>query len=437
MASLTPRNGALPVARNPRRGWRLVAIAVVALVPARGAFADPDDATTSSGEQAPLGEEEMIRLGRARTPGAAVAAATEGLAEARARTAGLFPNPALDWARETVDSGPVGGQGAQDLFTASVPIDVARRLTTRSLVASEEAWLRAEASVSRGDAVLDALLAYYDVVWAERRVVLLSEAVSNLEEASRVLLRREAAGAASGYESTRLAIASELSQSQLAEARGVLDSTRARLGALLGVPPASLRIATDLQLRTDVSESMAAVEGPSRPAVDRAVESLQLARDAVDRAAWSWLPALSMGGGLKRANNFAADSGYGYVIGISLDVPIFDYGQADRQQAEAQRALANARADAMRRVSDAEAKSALATYLVARRELARFESHTSGRVEALLASARSGYREGERSIVDLLDAQKVQTEVAERRLALLAKAKSAEARLRAAVGEFQ
>jgi len=385
-----------------------------------------------------LGEADVIRMARVRSPAAAVANATDELAEARSRTAGLLPNPALSWARETVDTGPTAGQGSQDLFTVSVSIDIARPLATRSLVASEGAWMRAEASRSRTGGILAAVLAYYDVVLAERQVEVLSQSVANLEEAARVLERREAAGSASGYESTRLAVASELSRSHLAEARGALDSAKARLAALLRVRPESVRVATVLDLISPSDETaLGRGRGESRQAVRQARESLRLAGEAEDRADWAWLPTLELGGGMKRANNFGTDDGYGYVVGVSLSIPIFDHGQAQRAQAEAQRALAMARSEALTRTIDADVQSALATFRTARAELTRFESRTSGQVEALLAAARSGYREGERTIVELLDAQRAQTDVAERRLSLLGTAKRAEARLRAATGDLQ
>jgi outer membrane protein, heavy metal efflux system len=394
--------------------------------------------TEAAAPRAPLSEADVIRMAGAYSPAAAVAQATDELAQARSRTAGLLANPALSWARETVDTGPTAGQGSQDLFTASIPIDIARPLAIRSLVASEGAWMRAEASLSRTDGVLAALLAYYDVVLAERRVEVLSQAVSNLEEAARVLARREAAGTASGYESTRHAIAGELTRSHLAEARGALTAAKARLGGLLGVPPESLRVATALDLISPSDEAaLARGRGASRQAVQRARESLQLAGEAEDRAAWAWRPALELGGGVKRANNFGDDDGYGYVLGLSFSVPLFDHGQAQREQAEAQRALATARSEALTRTIDADVQSALATFRTARAELTRFESQISGQIEALLTAAQSGYREGERTIVELLDAQRAQTDVAERRLSLLGTAKHAEARLRAAAGDLQ
>jgi cobalt-zinc-cadmium efflux system outer membrane protein len=166
-------------------------------------------------------------------------------------------------------------------------------------------------------------------------------------------------------------------------------------------------------------------------------ESLRLAEQAEDRAHWAWFPTVELGGGLKRAHSFGTDSGYGYALGVSLRLPLFDHGQAERGQAEAQRALARARSDALTRSIDAEMQTALVTFRTAREEFSRFEAQTSSQVEMLLAAAQSGYREGERTIVELLDAQRAQADVAERRLGLLAMAKRAEVRLRAATGDFQ
>ncbi len=389
--------------------------------------AQPTDAQPAAAT--PLDEAEVVRIARNLAPAAVVANATDALAVARTRTAAPFPNPAVSWTRETVETGPAG---SEDLATMIVPIDIARPLATRSLVASEGAWMRAEASLTRTEAILAAVLAYYDVVLAEQRLGVLRESVENLDEAARVLASREAAGTASGYETTRLAIARELSQSQLAEARGSLEGAKASLAALLGVRSESLRVSSSLTLLSTRDDL---VKGASRAAVRQARASQRLANEAEDRAKWAWLPTLQLTGGVKHVNNLGG--GYGYVAGVSLSLPIFDHGQAVRAEARAQNKLAAARAEALTRTIAADVVRAQTTYRVARQELKRFETQTSGQIEALLTAAQSGYREGERSIVELLDAQRAQTDVAERRLSLLGTAKRAEARLRAAVGELQ
>ena len=383
-------------------------------------------------------ERDVVRMVHMRSPKNAVANAMDHLADVRSQTAGLLPNPNVAWGRETVQTGPLSGQGSQDIVNATLPIDFVRPMSARAMAASESAWTHSQASQLRTQAALEAVLAYIDVILAEQRMRLLSQSLENLDEAARVLRERETAGAASGYESTRLAIESELTRSRLAKARMKLEGAKSRLAVLLDVKADTLRT-EDLLPPLSASEeaTLIAQATTATKSLQHARQSQDLASKAEARAAWTWLPALELWAGFKRANNFGALDGYGYSIGASIDLPVFDHGQAQRQQAQAQHVLAKARSEALTQQVNAELEQALATFRLAREELLRFESQTKGQVDVLLAAARSGYREGVRTIVELLDAQRAQTEVAQQHANLLGSAKRAEAHLRAAAGDFQ
>lgn len=292
--------------------------------------------------------------------------------------------------------------------------------------------MRSVASVARNGALLEALHAYYALVIAARRVELLDRTQANLGEASRVLERRERAGTASGYESARLRIARELAGSRLALAVGSRRAGKARLAGLLGLEASKLQVAASLRVAVlDQPQVLLerALEG--RQAVSHARRSRTLARVAEKRAAWTWLPIFSVTAGANME-----DMRYGYAAGFALNVPLFDHGQALRAQAEAQRALSNARLEALERTLKAEITAAHAVYEAAKAELERFERVTAKPLQTLLQAAYSGYREGERSLVELLDAQQAQTQAAQRRLELLLAAKRAEAEVRVAAGEL-
>ena len=170
----------------------------------------------------------------------------------------------------------------------------------------------------------------------------------------------------------------------------------------------------------------------TREAVTHARAAAKAAETARARARWTWLPTLSLGGGPKFAR--IPEQAYGYALGVSLSLPVFNNGQRFRAEARAQRALAVTRAEALTRTIAGEIESLYATYETARAELERFDRATARDVEGLLTAAQSGYTEGERTIVELLDAQRARTAVAERRLELLLNAKRAELRVRAAGG---
>jgi len=383
--------------------------------------------------QTPLNEGDIIRLARRQSPNALVARATVALAEAQSRNAGRLSNPSLSWTRETVTTVPAG---SQDIAIASVPIEVAGPLANRSLVAAQGAWSKAEASMLRTQGVLDALRTYVEIVLAKEKAEILRESLDHLEEAARILERRVSVGSASGYESTRLTLAVELRRSQFHEVRAQVKREKARLTAQLGMPAGALVVAKSFALMSlETGEELTKGAGHTRAVLREAQDAQWWARQAQKRAAWSWLPNFALFGGVKYVTDLGG--GYGYVAGVSLDLPVFDHGQALRSKADAQQSLATARSQALRLQIEAEVRSAFATFEMASAELSRFESHTSSQVQQLLRSAQSGYREGERSIVELLDAQNAEFEIRARRLTLRGMAKRAELQLRAAAGAFQ
>ncbi|MEZ4256851.1 MAG: TolC family protein [Polyangiales bacterium] len=385
-----------------------------------------------------LDEARVLDLATMRAPDALVARALERAAQGQSQNMPPFANPSVEWAREVVSTGPSSGRGSQDIVSAMVPLDFARPMSARSLVASESASLRSEASATRVSAVLEAMRIYYEAALAAQRVEVRAEAVGDLEEAARVLARREGAGTASGYESSRLRVALELGRSAHAEAVGAYESHKARLAAVLAIPAERCDVRAELKFAPISNDDALVVRRlEALPVLRYARESARLAGEARDRSDWAWLPVLEAGGGLKRVSNPGGADGVGYVIGASIDLPVFDRGQSLRAKATGAHAVAAVREDALRRNLVGDVAAARAELASARRELARFDVEALDAVHTLLGAVQSGYREGARSVVELLDAQRARTEVAERRIELLGIAKRAEATVRALTGELR
>lgn len=376
-----------------------------------------------------LGEDDVVRLAHQRAPSAVVLNATREASAARTRAAAPFDNPRIGWERESVRG------VAEDTVAISLPFRIAQTLTERSIVASEGAWDRAEASLMQAEAAREALHAYQDVAVARLRLAVLERAVADLEEATRVLSEREAAGMASGYERARLSVETELAKSDVAAARAVVDSQKARLASLLELDPKKLTIGNEPDLLTDAElEGLLGREVGDPETNEQATVARREALRAEKRARWAWLPAAEVKGGLKAIDDTGGS--VGYVVGLSLDIPLFDRGQALRTEARAQVALTQARQSAYERTSQSRLNAAVLTFRAAKAELQRFEKETLGPVKTMLQAARSGYREGERSIVELLDAQRAVVQIEERRTQLIGIAKQAEIELRAAVGDL-
>ncbi len=380
--------------------------------------------------QVVLTESKVVELARSHAPGAALGRASLVAADASERGAGLLPNPSVAWQRETLgDGGPV-----QDTLQLTVPLAFARPAMDRSLASADAETHRANAELEESAAVGQALAALLELVLAERQIQLLEEELASLREASRVLDARTAAGGGSGYESARLTLEVEAGRSRLVAVRAQAAAVRSRLAVLLDLPNTTFKAEASLTLRPlPPSEQLVERAVASRRHLVHARRSAAAANTARGRGGWLWVPDVSLIGGVNAVKEDTTR--YGYVAGVVLGLPVFSRGQDLRARADAQHAMASARATALEREVRAEVAEAHATHEAARLELARFHSATGAHAGVLVQAARSGYREGARTVIELLDAERMYAQVAQAELSIVARGKQAELRLRMATGE--
>lgn len=388
-------------------------------------------ASGGSAAAEPIDAAAVIRLAKERDPQVLIETAEVGLAEADVVSAGLYPNPTLSWNREHFPSG--ANAESEDELAVSIPIEVSgRRSARRALARARVAHGQANLARIQSEAVQRALDAYYRAIAADARADIAADAVARLTEASRVLARREQEGVASGYERTRVDIETELAQSRLRQLQSEAQAHLHTVALLLGLEPGTIELGGDLAVSAELVTG-ADVAGRRSQSLEQ--QAIAHAREAQDEAGWAWVPDLSVTGGVRLG--MADDTRYGYVAGLALSIPLFSRGQDLRARARASRNMAQARLAGETRQAMLHAASARARLELATSELARFEQATTERIELLVRAADSGYREGQRSIVELIDAQRARAEIAERRLELMSAAKHAEVALRAARGEYQ
>ncbi|GAB5550295.1 MAG: TolC family protein [Sandaracinaceae bacterium] len=358
-------------------------------------------------------EDDVTERARAQAVEVLAADARARLAEGEAQGAGLLPNPSVEWERQEAFA---PNAQTQDIIRLVVPLDLSGRPATRRALAEVEARLsEAEAERVRLDAVAAARAAFHRALAAERRVAVLEAQRDALREALRVMESRRAAGEVSGYETARLAIGAQLAGSRAAQARIDADAARQQLAALFGAePPDALEGELTPPSPPPIAALVTSAEArrPDLSALARADEAARRARAAAD---FSWVPRLSVEGGYNRQDGPLV--GHGYAVGLSAEIPLFDHGQGERRAAEASAAVGDLRARYEARVETRiRVSHARLTRLL--EERARFESESAEPVELLVRAATSGYQGGERSVVELLDARRAATEVAERRVAL-------------------
>lgn len=381
------------------------------------------------GAASPLSEAEVIRLARART--AAVRAAEAAVeVQAAAADAATYPNPQAFWNRQHIPgSGP--GSESEDALGLSIPLNPAGALRARrGMARSRAAGAESQEHRVRSSSVRLALDTYYEGVYSQSRAAIAAGQLARVEEATRVVARRMEEGTSSGLDEARLQLELDLARADRERYRLEAAARRAELSARLEldlpvVLPSSLQLA---------SSSSTTKEGWPL-SLRRAELAVEEARRAGADAEWSWIPTISVSGGLFIRNS--GEPSYGYLAGISLPLPLFSRGQGLRALAAAQTRLSQARADALKQELRAQRRAAEVRLERARRELERFESSVGTHAERVRRAAHRAYEEGRSTVVEFVDALRIGDRVRLRRLDLEWMAKQAELQLREARGEFE
>jgi cobalt-zinc-cadmium efflux system outer membrane protein len=380
----------------------------------------------SAGLGAPLGEAEVIRAAAA-TPAVRAAQAEQALAEAQALAGSLLANPTIEWDREP-GSGP---SEQRDTWTLTVPIDASgRAAASGALGRSSAAREQAAARRAKSTDILQALRQFYALAELRARTELLADAQARFAEAARVLQQRVAAGNEAGVGSLRLELEAELAHSALRRSRARLYRLRHALAGQLGLDPAQTTFDAKLSPSTDLR--LTAGGRPSSSALQRAEQHSRRAHTASAR---SWIPDLSLAAALRTGAGI--DGAVGSRIGVGLALPLFDRGRARRAEAAAQLALSGAEVAAAQRADRVALRRAEQALAAARTELAQFDKGTGKRLESLAAATAAAGAEGLLSPLEVLDAERAQTDVPMRRLKLVLELKFSELALRAASGEFE
>ncbi len=376
----------------------------------------------------PISAAEVVRLARAQDPAARSARTAVALAEAERIEAGLYPNPSLEWEREHL---------GEESLLLSLPIDLSGARAAREHLAGVDlAGAKADAALVTSGVVVRALTVFYQLMGHQRREVIEAQALERLSEAARVVRRRREEGSVSGYDQSRIELEEELAASALRQTQAGAERLRGELASLLGRVASEVEFVGSLKADTDlVLQSTEKSDQESRSSqrfLHSAVESAGAARRA---ASWSWLPGLVLSGGPLLSN--VQREREGYKVEVALEVPLFSRGQELRARADARQRQAQARVEAGSRAGHRERSLARFRLVAAREEMQRFAETTGERIERLERAARSGYREGALSLVELLDVQRTRTQLELRQLELSLALKEAEVALRAARGDYE
>jgi cobalt-zinc-cadmium efflux system outer membrane protein len=349
-----------------------------------------------------LGLSRALELARSHSPVLRIADARRDAAVGRAREYAQFQNPTLEYRRENL-----GSALAPDIFaTMYVPFDITgRRLKMRSAGGAAQERAVSDGLADRREGELRVARAWLRAAAAQALVTVATRSADALSEVAAIDAARvregqvaEVVGLRTRLEADRARVSLSSFVAELARARaelartlGVSDGTLAVIGTLttprLPEPPdAGAAVALAIGARPE----LAAREAGLRESKARA-EAEQRGQIGGD---WQ------LQGGSKQTAGFLTGQ-----IGLAVPLPLFNRNDGARQRARGELSEALAWRDDVAIGVRADAIAALTAYDALRaqeRDAATF----STRGQEVSSIARTAYREGHSSLVELLDAER-------------------------------
>jgi cobalt-zinc-cadmium efflux system outer membrane protein len=390
-------------------------------------------ATARAQDPPAIGETELVARIEAH-PRVEAAAARVDAARAEETAAATLPNPEVTYQREEVFPDEGGGL-ADQLALLSWTIDVSGRRGKR--VAAARAGTKAaqaEAERDRIELLADALDVYDEAAFRRARTAVVRDGRDALAAAVDSMRRRATAGDVAGYDADRLALELAALDDAIADADVDLAAAERALARVAGAAEDRLAAADPPALPPPPPALAGLLDAiDARPDLRAARLRAEQASHSISAAGRGWIPSLSLVGGLK-TSDLGGETATGYVAAISLELPLFDRAQGDRARAAAARRLAVAEARLLEREIPSRVRDAHAA-LVARIAQARAYQEKQGALAVdLVKRAETAYREGERPIVELVDAYRTARETRIRALELVREARRAERSLWRAMG---
>lgn len=313
-------------------------------------------------------------------------------------------------------------------FQQELPITGRRGLLDeRAEIAAAAAGLAAERDLQ--DEVFDLKRSFHEILYRERVLERLRHGAELLEQTVEILEAREREGEGSGYDVLR-------AQQELAELRittvnadAALTAVRSRFGSFYdpGLKMETARLEGDLTPSAPVPEVEQAASQALEQRLDlRALsadrERLDLERRAARRRRF---PEPVLTAGWKRTEALGL-SDTGYVVALSVPLPIFGRGRFESARATAEGERIELETEILTRRIRAEVQSAVAREQAARKVARLYGDDAERRAVELSTIARLKYDEGESGILELLDAHRTSLTTRLRALAARYEARIAE-----------
>lgn len=322
--------------------------------------------------------------------------------------AGAYPNPSLSGAAGpgAIRDPSTGVRIIERTVTIEQPLEwTGKRQARQEAANAGAAGASAAMNETRLTLIADVKVAFYHLLFAQRDAEMTAQNVTTVEEVLRAVKARVAAGEATSFDSMKANVEVQKAQKEVARAQNVLLVARTRLNTLTaGGLGAQFSIQGDFQSSKPTLDldRLTAKALEQHPTLQRLAKLAEQAGHTVQYERASRVPNVSVQGSYHRE---AGDESL--TAGLSVPIPLWY-----RRQGEIETALGmQYRADADRRRAQQELEQAITQHVqevrTAQDQLQVFETGLLKQAEQTLSIARTSFRQGAASLLDVLDAQRV------------------------------
>ena len=357
--------------------------------------------------------QQLLVIARERSPRYAALRQQIELSRADVVQAGVMPNPRLNYGNYSLlsQTNTMYDGKTQHEVIVEVPVLASGQRGAR-IEAAEKQVEVTEASVEAEFSSFshDIWRLFIKLLSNKERIRILEETHQDMEHLSELVTGREQAGSASRFDVLRISLETRDVEARLETARNDLLGTSGELGIALGLPgwnPEALGTLQPMGVPADAKKLWEEAEH-SNPEMETTRRGEAAADAGLDRArSERWpVPSFMFGSAF-------TESPYGHAFfgGISVELPVFDYGQGGMAKAASERekaALEREMVTSQTRVAIDRAANLLARRQETRR---KFEQQVLGKLTDLKDMGEAAYRFGKGSLLELLDATRSRTEV--------------------------
>lgn len=256
----------------------------------------------------------------------------------------------------------------------------------------------------RLETVYEIKMLFYELLLLKNKEELAQKNLESLEETYQLILKRVKLGETRELEAIKLYVETLKAKNELNKTRTEWELARENLNKSLGnVLPSDFSILGKLEYRPQPlgEQSLLSKALASHPLIKGKEKDLEFAESQLKYIRWQRLPDFELSGFINEELH-----GKNKGIGVSLDIPLWNFKSKEIAQAESLLEKQNQELRALRMDIVTEVKSRLNEQRLSEQTLNLYHEGLLKQAEESLKISEESYKQGEISLIDYLDSQR-------------------------------